>query len=271
MHGIGNDFMIIDARESLPRLSADLIKLLSDRNLGVGFDQLAAIYRTDSSDTEAHLKFWNSDGSISTTCGNASRCIAQMLMKEKNVSELNLKTDSGILTCERNKEGIVSINMGLPKFLWSEIPLAVECETLHLPLEGDPIATNVGNPHCTFFVDDIEKFDIEHFGKTYETHLLFPNRTNVQLAQLVEHNTLKVKVWERGAGRTLASGSSSCAVAVAANRRGLVDKKVRVLLDGGDLEIFYSDKGVWMSGETSDIYAGTISKDFLSKAEILLK
>ena len=271
MHGIGNDFMIIDARESLPRLSADLIKLLSNRHLGVGFDQLAVIYSSDSSDAGAHLKFWNSDGSTSPTCGNASRCIAQMLMNEKNVSKLNLKTDSGILTCERNEEGIVSINMGLPKFLWSEIPLAVECETLHLPLEGDPVATNVGNPHCTFFVDDIEKFDIEYFGKTYETHLLFPNRTNVQLAQLVEQNTLRVKVWERGAGKTLASGSSSCAVAVAANRRGLVEKKVRVLLDGGELEIFYSDKGVWMSGETSEIYSGIISEDFLSKAETLLK
>ena len=271
MHGIGNDFMIIDARESLPRLNTDLIKILSNRRCGVGFDQLAVIYNTDSVDTEAHLKFWNSDGSVSTTCGNATRCIAQMVMKEKNVSKLNLKTDAGISKCKINGEGIVSVNMGVPKLLWYEIPLAVECETLNLPLEGDPVATNVGNPHCTFFVDDLENFDIDQFGKNYETHLLFPNRTNVQLAQLVEQNTLRVKVWERGAGRTLASGSSSCAVAVAANRRGLVDKKVRVLLDGGELEIFYSDKGVWMSGETSDIYEGTISNDFLSKAETVLK
>lgn len=267
MHGIGNDFMIIDARESRPRLNATLIKMLSNRNLGVGFDQMAVIYKTDSTYTEAHLKFWNSDGSVSTTCGNATRCIAQMMMKEKNVAELNLKTDSGTLTCKRNDEGIVSINMGLPKLLWSEIPLAVKCETLHLPLEGDPIATNIGNPHCTFFVDDLDKFDIDHFGKNYENHLLFPNRTNVQLAQLIDQNTLKVKVWERGAGRTLASGSSSCAVAVAANRRGLVGKKVRVILDGGELDIFYSDAGVWMSGETSSVFSGTISADFLLKAE----
>ena len=271
MHGIGNDFMIIDARESYPRLSADLIKMLSNRNLGVGFDQLAVIYKTDSPDTEGHLKFWNSDGTVTATCGNASRCIAKMVMEEKNMSELNLKTDSGILECKRNEGGLVSVNMGLPKFLWSEIPLAVECETLNLPLEGDPVATNVGNPHCTFFVDDIEKFDIDYFGKTYETHLLFPNRTNVQLAQLVDHNTIRVKVWERGAGRKLASGSSSCAVAVAANRRGLVGKRVHIILDGGELEIFYSSNGVWMSGETSNVFSGTISEDFLSKVGKLLK
>ena len=271
MHGIGNDFMIIDARESCPILSTDLITMLSNRNLGVGFDQLAIIYRSDSAETDGHLKFWNSDGSVSGTCGNASRCIAEMLMKEKDVSELILKTDSGILACKRGSGGVVSVNMGLPKVLWSEIPLAVECETLHLPIEGDPVATNVGNPHCTFFVADLEKFDINQFGNAYENHLLFPNRTNVQLAQLVEKNTLKVKVWERGAGRTLASGSSSCAVAVAANRRGLVEKKVRIILEGGELEIFYSDDGVWMSGETSSVFSGTISEEFLSKAERFLK
>ena len=271
MHGIGNDFMIIDARDSRPRLNENLVKMLSNRNLGVGFDQLAVIYTTDSVDTEGHLKFWNSDGSVSTTCGNATRCIADMIMKEKNVPELNLKTDSGILACKRNEGGTVSINMGLPKFLWSEIPLAVECETLHLPLEGDPVATNMGNPHCTFFVNDLERFDINHFGKIYETHLLFPFGTNVQLAQLIDQNTLRVKVWERGAGRTLASGSSSCAVAVAANRRGLVEKKVRIILDGGELEIFYSENGVGMSGETSNVFAGIISEDFLLKAETLIK
>ena len=271
MHGIGNDFMIIDARDNRPRLSNDLIKMLSNRNLGVGFDQLAVIYKTDSVDTEGHLKFWNSDGSVSAACGNATRCIAQMVMKEKGVSELNLETDTGILACKRNEEGKISVNMGVPKILWSEIPLAVECETLHLPLEGDPVATNIGNPHCTFFVDDLAKFDITHVGKAHETHLLFPNRTNVQLAQLIEPDTLKVKVWERGAGRTLASGSSSCAVAVAANRRGLVEKKVRIILDGGELEIFYSDEGVWMTGETSTVFEGTISKDFLSNVENLLK
>jgi diaminopimelate epimerase len=271
MHGIGNDFMIIDGRESLPKLSTGLIKMLANRNLGVGFDQLAVIYKAETPNTAGHLKFWNSDGSVSATCGNASRCIAKMLIEEKNVTELNLETDSEILKCEINEAGVISINMGIPKFLWSEIPLAIECETLHLPLEGDPVATSVGNPHCTFFVEDIETYNIEIFGKAYENHLLFPNRTNVQLAQLVENNVIRVKVWERGVGATLASGSSSCAVAVAANRRGLVGKKVRVILDGGELEIFYSDNGVWMTGETSDVFEGTISEDFLLKTETSLK
>ena len=263
MHGIGNDFMIIDARESLPRLSADLIKLLSNRHLGVGFDQLAVIYRADSTDTAAYLKFWNSDGSVSTTCGNASRCIAEMLMNEKNVSKLNLKTDSGILTCERNEEGIVSINMGLPKFLWSEIPLAVECETLHLPLEGDPVATNVGNPHCTFFVDNAEKYDLNDYGKRFEKHPLFPHGTNIQIVNVTDKNCLRMRVWERGVGHTLASGSSACASAVAATRLGLTESPVTVHLDGGQLEIDWQESGVWMTGESTHVFSGYLTDEFL--------
>ena len=157
--------------------------------------------------------------------------------------------------------------MGKPGLLWTEIPLLEDCNTLHLPIDGDPIATSMGNPHCTFFVPNINTCNINSFGKKYETHKLFPQKTNVQIAQVIEHGIIKIKVWERGVGQTMASGSSACAVAVAASRRGLSGEKNTIILDGGELGIFWADDGVWMSGETAYIYDGEISEEFLLKAE----
>jgi diaminopimelate epimerase len=267
MHGLGNDFMIIDARESAPKLNPALIKILSNRHLGVGFDQLAIIYETVEKNVSAYVKFWNSDGSLSATCGNATRCIARMLMNEKQLNFLSLLTDHGTLYCKNNSANIISVNMGKPGLLWTEIPLLEDCNTLHLPIDGDPIATSMGNPHCTFFVPNINTCNINSFGKKYETHKLFPQKTNVQIAQVIEHGIIKIKVWERGVGQTMASGSSACAVAVAASRRGLSGEKNTIILDGGELGIFWADDGVWMSGETAYIYDGEISEEFLLKAE----
>ena len=263
MHGLGNDFMIIDAREIKPKLDQNVIKQLASRNLGVGFDQLVLIYEPRSSKADCFLKFWNCDGSISSTCGNASRCVADLIMNEKRLSSAILETDAGLLLCKKNKNDMISVNMGEPKLKWNDIPLAIECDTLHLPLEGDPVATNIGNPHCTFFVDDVHSIDLCNFGKIFENHQLFPNRTNVQIAQIMENNIIRVRVWERGVGETLASGSSSCAVAVAAFRRELTTKNTKIILDGGELFIDWSDEGIWMSGETKNVFEGTLSDDFL--------
>ena len=262
MHGLGNDFMIIDARDIKPKLDQNIIKHLANRNLGVGFDQLVLIYESRSPEADCFLKFWNYDGSISSTCGNASRCVADLIMSEKRLSRAILETEVGLLLCKKNKNEIISVNMGEPKWKWNDIPLAIECNTLHLPLEGDPVATNMGNPHCTFFVDDVHSVDLCNFGKIFENHQLFPNRTNVQIAQILQKNTIRVKVWERGVGKTLASGSSSCAVAVAAFRRGLTTKNTKIILDGGELLIDWSDEGIWMSGETKKVFEGTVSDDF---------
>ena len=262
MHGLGNDFMIIDARKIELNIDSYLVKALSNRNLGVGFDQLAVIYEPIATTADCLLKFWNNDGSVSPTCGNASRCIADLLFQEKKINSAVLETDAGLLQC-KIKNGLGSVNMGNPKLAWNEIPLAIECDTLHLPLEGDPVATSMGNPHCTFFVKNIDSFDISEFGHSYEKHQLFPNRTNVQIAQIMKNDTIRVKVWERGTGKTLASGSSSCAVAVAAYRRGLTNKTTNIILDGGELQIIWSQEGVWMSGETKKVFEGTLSDDFL--------
>ena len=267
MHGLGNDFMIIDARDDEVVIDQYFVKALSNRNLGVGFDQLAVIYEPTSSSADCLLKFWNYDGSVSSTCGNATRCIADIIMKEKNLSAVTVETEQNVLACVKTENNTIAVNMGEPKIKWNDIPLAVECDTLHLPLKGDPVATSMGNPHCTFFVDNIDTIDLDTFGRTFETHQLFPNRTNVQVAQILETDVIRVKVWERGAGKTLASGSSSCAVAVSAFRRGLTGKKTKIILDGGELQLFWSDKGVWMSGETKKVFEGHISEEFLSQIE----
>ncbi len=264
MHGLGNDFAIIDARETVVELKSDFIRVLSNRNFGIGFDQLAVIYKTDNSSVAAHLKFWNSDGSPSATCGNATRCIARMLMEELKTDSINLSTDFTILESRRDNFGNIAVNMGIPLFGWSDIPLAYECDTSDLPIEGNPIATNIGNPHCTFLVENIDDYSISQFGQKYENHELFPERTNVQLAQILNNSEIRVKVWERGAGITMSSGSSSCAVTVAASRRGLIGKKSRIILDGGELEVVWGKDGVWMSGETAHVYDGTISNELFS-------
>ena len=261
MHGLGNDFVVVDARMREIPISPDLARALGDRHRGVGFDQLAVISKGAG---DAHLTFYNSDGSTSAACGNATRCIARHLMDETGVAKLHLTTDRGDLFARDEGRGITSVNMGLPQVDWHEIPLAREMDTLHLPIQGDPVATGMGNPHCTFFVDDVAAVDLETFGPDHEHHSLYPERTNVQVAQLVGSDHIRMRVWERGVGVTLASGSSSCAVAVAAVRRGLTDRQVRIDLDGGTLQVNWAEDGVWMTGPTAHVFSGTLTPAFLA-------
>ena len=253
MHGLGNDFVVVDDRGRAPRVTAALARAMGDRNRGVGFDQLAVM--TDSPNADLHLTFWNADGSTSAACGNATRCIAAHVMAETGRDALDLTTDRGRLAARLSPEG-VAVNMGQPLLDWVEVPLARDCDTLHLPIDGDPVATGMGNPHCTFFVDDAEAIDLAARGAAIERHPLFPERTNVQFAHVVAPDHLRMRVWERGVGVTLASGSSSCATAVAAARRGLTGRTVRIDLDGGTLMIDWRDDGVWMTGPTAHVFDG---------------
>jgi len=163
-------------------------------------------------------------------------------------------TERGALRAVR-RDGVVAVDMGAPILDWAAIPLARDVCTLHLPFEGDPAATGMGNPHCTFFVDDADAADLAAYG-AFETHDLFPERTNVQVASLIAPNRLRMRVWERGVGPTLASGSSSCAAAVAAARRGITGRTVEVVLDGGTLAIDWREDGVWMAGPTAHVFDG---------------
>ncbi len=253
MHGLGNDFVVLDARVQDIVVTPELAQAMADRHRGVGFDQLAVI--SDRPGSDGHLTFLNSDGSASATCGNATRCIAQFLMAEKGVTALTLSTERGTHQA-RDLGGSVTVNMGHPSLDWQDIPLAREMDTLELPLPGAPTATGMGNPHCTFFVEDAEAVDLATQGPRFEHDPLFPQRTNVQFASITGPDHIRMRVWERGAGVTLASGSSSCAVAVAAARRGLTGRDVRIDLDGGTLNIRWAEDGVWMTGPTAHVFDG---------------
>ena len=264
MHGLGNDFVVVDARLSARAVTPALAQAVADRHFGVGFDQLAVI---SPGTGDAHLTFYNADGSTSAACGNATRCIARYLMDETGRTELVLTTDRGTLAARDAGGGLTAVNMGQPQLDWREIPLSEEMDTLELPIEGGPVATGMGNPHCTFFVEDAEAVQLENFGPRYEHHPLYPQRTNVQVAQVTGPDRIRMRVWERGVGVTLASGSSSCAVAVAAARRGLTGRSVTIDLDGGTLQVDWREDGVWMTGPTAHVFSGTLTPGFLDTVE----
>lgn len=260
MHGLGNDFVVVDARAQDIAITPAMAKGIAHRQFGVGFDQLTVI---SNGPGDAHLTFYNADGSTSAACGNATRCIARHLILETGKAELHLTTDRGDLYARDASNGLTSVNMGAPQLDWQDIPLAEEADTLELPIEGGPTATGMGNPHCTFFVEDAEVIPLEEFGPRYEHHPLYPQRTNVQVAQVTGPDRIRMRVWERGVGVTLASGSSSCATAVAAARRGLTGRKVQIDLDGGTLWIDWAEDGVWMTGPTMHVFDGTFTREFL--------
>ena len=262
MQGLGNDFVVMDARKREVTVTADLARALADRHRGVGFDQLALIQNDHEADLA--LTFYNADGSLSATCGNATRCIAAYEMATQGLNQIRLRTERGILIAQDRGNGLTAVNMGGPLLEWQDIPLAAAMDTLHLPLDGDPVGTGMGNPHCSFFVDDAEAVDLAARGPEVEHHPLFPARTNVQFASLIGPDHLRMRVWERGTGITLASGSSSCAVAVAAARRGLTGRAVKLTLDGGDIWIEWREDGVWMTGPTAHVFTAELTADFIS-------
>ena len=263
MHGAGNDFVVIDSRgRAAPVVTPALARALGDRNCGVGFDQLAEI--RDSHQADFELDFWNNDGSRAGACGNATRCVSDYMMRQLGQDRVSLVTARGGLSAVRLADGRVSVNMGAPQLDWASVPLSREVDTLHLPMAGDPVAVGMGNPHCVMFVEDAEAVDLPAVGPGYEHAPLFPQRTNVEFASLTAPDRLRMRVWERGAGITLACGSGACATAVAAHLRGLTGRKVVLDLDGGVLEIDWREDGVWMTGPVAHVFDGTLTPEFLA-------
>ncbi|RMC33302.1 diaminopimelate epimerase [Paracoccus alkanivorans] len=262
MHGLGNDFVVIDLRSGGVPPAEGLVARIADRNRGIGFDQLATIELDDRADVR--LRFWNSDGSLSSACGNATRCIARHIMDETRRDRLSLRTDHGVLQAEDAGGGLTRVNMGQPVLDWREIPLAQEVDIDHLPIPGDPAATGMGNPHMTFFVEDAAAIDLNGFGSEHEYHPLYPQRTNVEIVQVISNSEILLRIWERGTGPTLASGSCSCAAAVAAARRGLTGRRVKVNVPGGVLHIDWREDGVWMEGPTAYVFSGVLTPEWLS-------
>jgi len=262
MHGAGNDFVIIDSRGGPAVTTPALAAALGDRHRGVGFDQLAEIRDSDGADFG--LDFWNADGSRAGACGNASRCVAEVVMAGLGRDAVTFLTERGRLSARRRGDGRVSVNMGAPILDWQGVPLSGPADLLHLPVPGDPAAVGMGNPHCVFFVPDAEAVDLPREGAAMERHPLFPQATNVEFASLTGPDRLRMRVWERGTGITLACGSGACATAVAAHLRGLTGRHVTLDLDGGTLEIDWRDDGVWMTGPTAHVFDGWLSPDLLA-------
>ena len=263
MHGLGNDFVIIDQRGGGAELSAAQVRALGDRHFGVGFDQLAVILNHSGHDAE--IRFWNADGSTAGACGNATRCVARLLMDETGRDRLTLVTQRGVLEAEGLPGGMIRIDMGPPGLEWHEIPLAAEMDTVRLPIQGNPGAVSMGNPHCVYFVDDAEAVDLARIGPHAERLPLFPERTNVEFVSLRSRSEVRLRVWERGTGVTYACGSGACAVIVAGVRRGVLDRRVTMHMDGGalDLEWRESDGQVLMTGPIARVFEGRVAPALL--------
>ncbi|WP_324370607.1 diaminopimelate epimerase [Amaricoccus sp.] len=262
MHGLGNDFVVLDARASGEAVTPALARALGDRNRGIGFDQLAVI-RADGAGP-VRVDFWNADGSAADACGNATRCVARLLMAESGGDSCDLETGRGRLLARDAGDGLIAVNMGAPQLTWEAVPLAHAMDLDALPIEGDPGAAGMGNPHCVFVVPDAETVDLATIGPGIEHHPLFPERTNVEFVQVIDPATIRMRVWERGGMVTLACGSGACAAVVVTARRGLTGRKVTVRLDGGELLVDWRDDGVWMTGPTALVFEGRLSAEFLA-------
>lgn len=261
MHGLGNDFVILESRGGPVRANPALVRAIGDRHRGVGFDQLAEVLDSDAADMA--LTFWNVDGSPSGACGNATRCVAAREMARTGRDSIAIETAGGVLRAERDAGGLVRVNMGAPRLDWHQVPLARELDTLALPLPGGPVAVGMGNPHCVSFVTDVAAIDLAQLGPVLENDPLFPERTNVEFAQIRTDGTIRLRVWERGTGITLACGTGACATAVAAARRGLAGRTVRIELDGGWLTLDWRDDGIWMAGATAHVFDGVLTAAFM--------
>ena len=274
MNGLGNDFVVIDARRERLALAAEEVRALAARDHAAtkGCDQLLILHppRNAGRDKgDVFMQIFNADGGEVEACGNGARAVAAYLARS-GTSEPIIETLGGTLhartTTQSETKIFPAIIMPSPRFEWQDIPLAEEMDTLLLPIDGQPTATGMGNPHCTFFVEDAESVPLDQFGPRMETHPLFPERTNVQVAQIVGPDRIRMRVWERGVGVTLASGSSSCATVVAAARRGLTGKSARIDLDGGTMHVEWRKDGVWLTGPTMHVFSGSFTPDYLESA-----
>lgn len=267
MHGLGNDFVVFDARQHSLGLSPEQVRAIADRRLGIGCDQIIVI-GLSSKTADAAMRIYNSDGGEVESCGNAARCVARLLMDETGKRETRIETEGGLLACS-DACGLVTIDMGAPKFAWRDIPLAEATDTSSFALgdsAADVAAVSIGNPHCVFFVDDVEHAPVRTLGAAIERHPLFPNRTNVEFVQVLSPGRLRMRVWERGAGETRACGTGACAAVAAASRRGLCGRAVEVLLDGGSLAIQWGGDNahIFMTGPSAISFRGEIDLEALS-------
>ena len=273
MHGLGNDFVVFDGRKSGIRLEPGLARAVADRRLGIGCDQVIVI-EPSKNGADIAMRILNADGGEVESCGNATRCVARLLMEEKDTASVRIDTVGGPLLCTDAGHGLVTVDIGAPRFDWKDIPLAQAVDTngFDIAVDGaafNASAANVGNPHCVLFVDDAEKARVAELGPKLEHHPLFPARTNVDFVSILSPDRLRMRVWERGVGITRACGTGACATAVAAHRRGLGGRNVDIVLDGGVLNIQWraGDDHILMTGPSSLSFAGEVDLASLERAQ----
>ena len=262
MHGLGNDFVVLDSTKNQYNINKASIQLISNRRFGVGCDQVIEMRHSDKEDI--YMKIYNADGTEAEACGNAARCIAGLLFASSPKKAVSIETIAGVLKAESEENGLIKVDMGKPKFFWKDIPLSMNISEINfeeLTLKNG-LAINIGNPHIVFFVKDLDAIDINKIGPLIENNSLFPEKVNVEICQLENRKKIKVLVWERGAGNTLACGSGACAALVAAYKNSLSEPQAEIVLDGGSLNITWnigSDEHVIMSGPIAVSFLGDLS------------
>ena len=273
MHGLGNDFVVFDARRQALDLTADQVRAIANRHTGVGCDQLIIMEPPRNGAADVFMRIRNADGSEVEACGNATRCVASVVMKERGADAVVIETVVGLLHAAAAEEeygnDLITVDMGPVRLDWRDIPLARSMDTLHMGIEEgplrDPAGVNVGNPHAVFFVDDAESIPLETVGPRVEHHPLFPARINVEAVQVLSPTRLRMRVWERGTGITRACGTGACATLVAAHRRGLAERTAEIVLDGGTLRIEWNDEDhVIMSGPAATSFTGALDRSLVS-------
>lgn len=262
MHGLGNDFVIIDRRKNDIIIDKSIIKKLSDRKTGAGCDQLITIENSISSTHDAGIKIFNPNGDIAEACGNGARCVAKIIFEEKKTDQINLYSSSGILNAKKLSDNLISVNLGKISHNWQKIPLIKKVDTLNMPIILEnfffAVAVNVGNPHIVFFGKNIDLFDLETFGPKIENNKLFPNKTNVEIVEIINDETLKMRVWERGVGVTLACGSGACAAVYASILKNLTKNTVEVKLAKGFLKVKIVNNNAILIGPAEEVFKGEI-------------
>jgi len=262
MHGLGNDFVILDHRKNKIPLSPEHIQILANRRFGIGCDQLIVL--ETSTQADVFMRVYNADDGLEAgACGNGTRCLGSLLADEFKRPHCTIETVSGVLTTTKRPDGLIDVNMGEPHLEWQEIPLSEACDTLHLPIEKgilkDPVAVSMGNPHMVFFVRDVQGIDVHNLGQHLTHHPLYPEKANIEFVEVIDRHTLRVRVYERGTGVTMACGTGAAASVVAAHRRGLIDNHATVILDGGKLDITY-EKTVMITGPVGFAFSGTFDE-----------
>jgi diaminopimelate epimerase len=274
MNGLGNEIVIVDLRRSPSPIGADEARAAARQE---PFDQLMALYPA-CGDADAAVRIYNNDGSEAGACGNGMRCLASLVSAQTGKAALNFETAAGVIACRRTAQGLFTVDMGVPRFRWNEIPLAKEMADTHAidlaigpagaPILRSPSAVNMGNPHAIFWVDNVDGYDLRQIGPAVEHHPLFPQRANVTLAAVPARDHIVIRTWERGAGLTKACGSAACAAAVAAARLARTHRKVTVTLPGGDLAIEWreADDHVLMTGPAAYEHNGRFDAALLADA-----